>query len=96
MIAICEDCYENLSSQGIYALHLCIRACESYSKNRFHSLDLEKSPLTGLQIDALEREGIILSTEISKTEIAFIPSCGPYINESGVHEYCWCRGENDL
>ncbi len=90
MIAFCEDCYSRISQEGKIPLYVLVRCCTAYSEDKFLSCDYARTPFLCATVTHLEHLGLVVTTEISISEYAFIPNGQPYINRLGMYEYCWC------
>ncbi len=93
-IAICSHCYGRIHEDyGDEAIYLLIRVCQAYADESFLSFSWKENPVTCLCVKYLEYAQIVVSTELSKTQYAFVPSIDPTINRFGMPEYCWCAYE---
>lgn len=89
---ICTDCYEKIEIYGFPCLNVFLKACQMHSQGKQPILDTSINPeYTGI-IQFLERKKYIVSSEISKHEIVFLPNIKNLCY--GTSYYCWCDYEN--
>ncbi len=88
---VCPDCLERLSLFGELCLEACLEACEGCTSGIYATYDVNKQTMITPIVEFMEQKKFLISTEISQTQIAFMPSCkGIFIDDKTIG-YCWCQ-----
>jgi len=89
--AICEDCSNTLELYGELCLSACQLACLSMTTGHKETYNPDRDTHLAQIIDFLEQKMYLVSSEVSKTQIAFLPTCEPILSDDNTLLYCWCE-----
>lgn len=89
--AICKECEQKLWSYGQPCLDACLLACLGMSEGKFPKYNPDKDEKIAVPISFLEKKLYLISSEVSQNEIAFMPTCEPYLIDLDTLAYCWCE-----
>lgn len=88
--AICPHCSDTIANFGELCLDACILACSGVTDGNLATFNPEINTAANHVVCFLERKGILLTTEISQLEVAYVPTCqGIQLNDNAIG-YCWC------
>lgn len=87
---ICNECNERIKAYGELCLDVCYLACLSMTSGEVEIYNPKIDKLIGQIVQFLERKGYLLSSEVSKTDLVFMPTCEPSLIDDNVFVYCWC------
>ena len=93
--AICVACFNKAGELGQPCQDALVIACDENSLEQIAKINSKNDISIVLPaIEILEKFGYLKTMEISKEEIAFIPTCKVYKLKSGHSAYCWCPDGN--
>lgn len=89
--AICDECSKTLEAYGELCLDACRLACLSMTSGHIESYNPDRDTTTAQVIEFMERKMYLISSEISKNQIGFLPTCEPILEDNNTLLYCWCN-----
>lgn len=97
--ALCKNCSEVISDwgeeflegMGDECLIECMNACKGLTRGLFASYNPDKDVFVGHVVSFLERKEILKTSEISQDQVAYVPTCEPYLHDDDTYVYCWCE-----
>lgn len=89
--AICPNCQEEIASFGEACLDACKVACAGCTEGMLATYDPEERKTVCAVVPFLEKKGFLISTEISRKEVAFMPTCRATQLKKNLVGYCWCK-----
>jgi len=89
--AICDECQKTLAFYGELCLDACHLACLSMTTGEMETFNPDKDTTIAQVVEFLEKKMYLTSSEVSKTQIAFLPTCEPFLSDDNILVYCWCN-----